>query len=73
MPVDFKLDRTQFAAMSFAEADKAINDYRKYTPKERLTISNRLIAIAYNFPFNSPPPMDKSYFQARSIQDGKHI
>jgi hypothetical protein len=73
MAINFKLDRTQFAAMSFSEADKAINDYRKYTPRERLTISNRLIAIAYNFPLNSPPPIDKSYFQARNMQDGKHI
>lgn len=73
MPINFKLDRTQFAAMSFAEADKAINDYGKYTPQERLTIANRLIAIAYNFPLNSPPPMDKTFFQARCRQDGKHI
>jgi hypothetical protein len=73
MAIDFRLDRTQFAAMSFTEADKAINDYRKYTPRERLAIANRLIAIAYNFPLSSPPTMDKTFFQARKIQDGKHI
>ncbi len=73
MPIDFSLDRTQFAAMNFDEADKAINDFRKYSAQERLYIANRLIAIAYNFPLGNPPPMDKNFFQGRNMKYGKYI
>jgi hypothetical protein len=59
--------------MSFEEADREINDYKKNTPKERLEVANRLIAVAYNFPLNNPPKMDKNFFEARSLNNGKHI
>ncbi len=70
MSIDFKLDKTQFAALSFQEADKAINDYANYSPKERLIIANRLIAIAYNFPLGNPPAMDKTIFKASAFKHG---
>jgi hypothetical protein len=69
MSVDFKLDRSKFEAMSFAAADKKMNDFKNFSPIERLEIANRLIAIAYNFPVGSPPPMDKTKFEARSMKD----
>lgn len=70
MDNNFRLDRSQFSKMSFEEADREINDYKKNTPQERLENANRLIAIAYNFPFNNPPKMDKNYFKARSLNNG---
>ena len=73
MPIDFKLDKTQFASLSFDEADKEINNFKLNAPEERLGIANRLIAIAYNFPIGSPPPIDKHFFEARNLQNGKHI
>lgn len=68
-----RLDRSQFSKMSFEEADREINDYKNYSPAERLEIANRLIAIAYNFPLNNPPKMDKHFFEARNLSNGKHI
>ena len=73
MKDNFSLDRTQFSKMTFEQADKAINDYRFNTAAERLEIANRLIAIAYNFPLNEPPGMDKNFFEARSLKNGKYI
>lgn len=65
MSVDFTLDRNAFAALSFKEADNQINDYSKLSWKERLIVANRLIAIAYNFPLDNPPRMDKTIFSLR--------
>jgi hypothetical protein len=70
---NYRLDRSQFSKLSFEDADREINDYKKNTPQERLENANRLIAIAYNFSFNNPPKMDKNYFKARSLNNGKHI
>lgn len=69
MSVDFTLDRTEFEAMSFAAADKKMNDFKNFSPIERLEIANRLIAIAYNFPIDCPPRMDKIVFEARSMKN----
>lgn len=65
MNADIRLDRTAFAALSFEEADKAIGQFHDHTWKERLLIANRLIAIAYNFPVNDPPKMDRTHFEMR--------
>jgi hypothetical protein len=69
MSVDFKLDRTKFEAMSFEAADAAMNDFKSFSPIERLEIANKLIAIAYNFPVGCPPPMDKTVFEVRSMKN----
>jgi hypothetical protein len=63
MSVDFRLDRTAYSEMSFAKADKAINDFSNSTWQERLIVANRLTAIAYNYPINNKPPMDKTVFE----------
>ena len=73
MPINFRLDKTKFAAMSYEEAEKAMNDYSSNTSQEWLMIANRLIATAYNFPLNSPPKIDRSVFNARNLKNGKHI
>lgn len=73
MSMNFKLDRTIGKAMSFAAADKAMNDFKNFTAGERLEIANRLIANAYNFPVGCPPPMDKTVFEARNQKNGKRI
>ena len=63
METNPRLDRTAFAALSFEEADKEISQFHDYTWQERLQVANRLIAIAYNFPLNNPPKMDKTFFE----------
>jgi hypothetical protein len=60
---EFRLDRTAFAALSFEDADKSISRFEDHTWQERLQVANRLIAIAYNFPLNNPPKMDKTVFE----------
>ena len=65
MSLDFKLDKKAFSTLSFEDANKSITDYSNYTWKERLIIANRLIAIAYNFPLDNPPRMDKTIFSSR--------
>lgn len=70
---NFRLDRTKFSKMSFAEADKEISNSKLNPPKEKLEIAYRLIAIAYNFHVNTPPHMEKTFFEARSLQNWKHI
>ena len=71
--INFRLDKTSFAAMSFKDADEAINNYKSNTATERLAIANRLIAIAYNYPLGIPPSIDKSFFEVRNLKDGKHF
>ena len=63
MSIDFRLDRTAYTEMTFKEADVAICDYSKNTWQERLLIANHLTAIAYNYPINNPPRMDKTVFE----------
>lgn len=70
MAIDFRLDKTKFAAMTFDEADKAINDYRDYTWQERLEIAYHLNSIAFNFSKDNPPRMDKNVFEARNLKNG---
>lgn len=65
METNFRLDRTAFSALSFKEADEEISQFHDYTWKERLLIAKQLIAIAYNFPLNNPPKMDKTFFEIR--------
>ena len=60
---ELRLDRTAFAALSFEDANKSISQFHEHTWKERLLIANRLTAIAYNFPLNDPPRMDKTHFE----------
>jgi hypothetical protein len=64
---EFKLDRTAFKAHT---AQKATESHAKYyhtlTWQQRLHIANYLNSIAYNYPENEPPKMDKTKFSVRS-------
>jgi len=62
----FRLDRTQFKAQTVQEAANHASYYRTLTWQERLRIANYLNSIAYNFPENNPPRLDRTKFQARS-------
>jgi hypothetical protein len=70
MALDFRLDRTRFAAMTFEEADKEINDYSEFTWQERLEISYHLTSIAFNFSKENPPRMEKGLFEVRNLSNG---
>ncbi|MGF7081000.1 hypothetical protein [Mucilaginibacter sp. UYCu711] len=63
----YRLDRTAFKAQT---AEGAVTDqaayYRSLTWQERLRIANYLNSVAYNYPENDPPKMDKTIFSMRS-------
>lgn len=63
----YKLDRTAFKAQTADQASKADSLYYKsLTWQERLKIANYLNSIAYNYPENTPPKMDKTVNSVRS-------
>jgi hypothetical protein len=63
----YRLDRTAFKAQTAEEASKSDAAYYKtLTPQERLRIAEYLNSIAYNYPENDPPRMDKTVFEARA-------
>ena len=61
----YKLDRTAFKAQTAEQAANHSNYYKFLTWQERLRIANYLNSIAFNYPENEPPKMDKTLFSAR--------
>jgi hypothetical protein len=59
---DFKLDRTGFKAQAAAESANYKGYYQQFTWQERLQGTNYLNSVAYNYPENDPPKMDKTAF-----------
>ncbi|MFC4212187.1 hypothetical protein ACFOWA_13395 [Pedobacter lithocola] len=63
----YRLDRTAFKGQTAEEASKSHAEYyRTLTSQERLRIANYLNSIAYNFPEENPPRMDKTKFGVRA-------
>lgn len=63
----YKLDRTAFKAQTAEEAPRTqAAYYRSLTWQERLRITNYLNSIAYNFPEDQPPKIDRTAFSVRS-------
>ena len=62
----YKLNRNAFKAQTVEEAADHATHYRKLTWKERLSVTAYLNSIAFNYPINHPPKMDKTKFKASS-------
>lgn len=61
----YRLDRTAFKAQTAEQATKDDAAYSKaLTWQERLKITNYLNSVAYNYPENEPPRLDKTIFEA---------
>lgn len=59
----YRLNRNAFKAHTASEASKAHAIYYKtLTWQERLIIANYLNSIAFNFPENNPPKLDRTKF-----------
>jgi hypothetical protein len=58
----YRLYRTAFKAQTASQAEY----YKTLTWQERLKIANYLNSIAYNYPENSPPKLDRTKFSATS-------
>ena len=66
---EYKLDRTAFKAQTAEEAAKSHAIYYKtLTWQERLSITNYLNSVAFNYPESEPPKMDRTFFSMRSRQ-----
>jgi hypothetical protein len=62
-----RLDRTAFKAQTAADAvSSQAAYYKNLTWQERLRIANYLNSVAYNYPENEPPKMDKTAFKVRA-------
>lgn len=63
----YRLDRNSFKAQTAADAPKTQAAYYKtLTWQERLRIANYLNSIAYGYPEDNPPKLDKTAFSVRS-------
>ncbi len=62
----FKLDRTSFKAQTAASAADHAVYYKNLSWKERLKVSAFLTSVAYNYPENAPPKLDRTKFAAKS-------
>ena len=63
---EYGLDRTVFKAQTAEEAVKSQAEYyRSLTWQERLRIANYLNSIAYNYPEDSHPKLDRTIFSVR--------
>ncbi|MFC5282450.1 hypothetical protein [Pedobacter alpinus] len=62
----FRLDRTKFKAQTADEAANHATYYQSLTWQERIKIANYLNSIAFNYPENNPPRLDRTKFTTRS-------
>ena len=62
----FRLDRTAFKAQTAADAANHAAYYKKLSWQERLRITTYLNSLAFNYPHNNPPRIDKTKFKAKS-------
>jgi hypothetical protein len=62
----YRLDRNAFKGQTLDEAANHAGYYKSMTWQERLRIAAYLNSMAFNYPENHPPRMDKSKFNARS-------
>lgn len=62
----FKLDRTAFRAGTHEELAAHNQEYwHTKSMEERLRAAAYLNSVAWNYPMDSPPKMDKTYFRSR--------
>jgi len=62
----YRLDRNKFKAQTAEEAADHAKYYQKLTWQERAEIAHYLNSIAFNFPLDNSPRMDKTKFEVRS-------
>ena len=63
---DYRLDRNAFKGQTFEEASSHAGYYKKLTWQERLRVTAYLNSVAFNYPENQPPRLDKFKFKASS-------
>ena len=66
--LEIKLDRSSFKAQNAIMASSHAQYYKNLSWVQHLEIANYLNSVAYNYPLNNPPKMDKFKFSSRSIK-----
>jgi hypothetical protein len=60
----FRLNRLAFKAQTAEEAAKHSSYYKIMSWQERLEVAAYLNSIAFNYPENKPPKLDRTRFKA---------
>ena len=60
-----KLDRTIFSSSKLSDFKTEISKYSLHSSDEKKEAFIYLQSVAYNFPINNPPKMDKTIFSVR--------
>lgn len=60
----FRLNRSAFKAQTAEEAADHSNYYKNLSWQERLRVAAYLNSIAFNYPENNPPKLDRTIFKA---------
>jgi hypothetical protein len=63
--VPYKLDRSAFKMYHNRDAKNNYYYWKNQPFEERLRAANYLNSVAYNFPLNDPPKLDRTYFKMR--------
>jgi len=59
----FRLNRSAFKAQTAEEAANYSSYYKSMSWQERLKVAAYLNSIAFNYPENNPPKLDKTKFK----------
>ncbi len=63
---EFKLDRTAFQMGSHQKPN--VVDWKKKSYAERMHTAAYLNSVAYNYPMDSPPKLDRTIFSMGKIE-----
>ncbi len=61
----YRLNRNAFKMQKFQEASDQVNYWLSKTETERLKAAAYLNSVAYNYPSDNPPRLDKTVFHIR--------
>jgi hypothetical protein len=63
-----RMDRTDFAMMTFAEADDSVKYWLQHTPAERIHAAYLLSLRAFGYAPENEPRLDRTLFSMRKMQ-----
>ena len=61
----YKLDKTAFKMQTFEEASNSVEYWNTKTDVEKLAAVAYLNSVAWNYPVDNPPRLDRTYFRMR--------
>ncbi|WP_346237329.1 hypothetical protein ABDK00_011120 [Niabella insulamsoli] len=71
--VSHKLNRSAFKAQTAADAADHARHYKNLSWQDRLRITAYLNSMAFNYPLEHPPAMDKTAFKAKDLNDLENL